>query len=96
MMQRKKIDANQKSIVTTLRSIGALVHSTASIGNGFPDIVVGFRGKVYLFEIKDGTKPVSAQALTEHERKFHQLWNGYVHIVDSADSVLRILFQEIR
>ena len=50
----KRIDANQPEIVDGLRRIGATVRSTATIGIGFPDICVGFRGKNYLFEIKDG------------------------------------------
>lgn len=52
MKKYGKTDLNQNEIVKALRQVGAKVTSTASIGGGFPDIVVIYRGKVYLFEIK--------------------------------------------
>ena len=57
MRRAAKIDANQPEIVAALEAVGASVVSTAGLGNGFPDIVVGFRGINYLIEIKDGSKP---------------------------------------
>ena len=47
-----RTDANQAEIVTALAAAGATIRSTASIGNGFADLAVGFRGVNYLLEIK--------------------------------------------
>ena len=53
----KRTDANHKQIIDQIRQISfTSVFSTHELGKGFPDIVVGFRGINYLFEIKDGKK----------------------------------------
>jgi hypothetical protein len=53
----KRADSNQKEIMDMCRKIPALsVFSTHTIGKGFPDIVIGFKGINYLIEIKDGSK----------------------------------------
>lgn len=91
MRRAAKVDANQASIVKALRKIGALVHSTAALGAGFPDLVAAHRGRVWLLEVKDGNKPASAQNLTEAEAEFHELWGGYVHIVNSPEAALNLL-----
>ena len=67
------------------------VYSTHMVGKGFPDIVVGYKGKNYLFEIKDGDKPKSATKLTESERKFHNGWNGQIDVVYSFNDILNVL-----
>lgn len=87
-----RTDANQTAIVQALRKAGALVHSTAQVGSGFPDIVVAHRKRVWLLEIKDGAKVKSAQKLTDDEEKFHQLWKGYVHIVRNPEEALNLIF----
>ena len=56
-MKRNKPDANQKEIVASLRSIGAIVFLI-----GIPlDLLVAFRGKLTLMEVKnpDGEDKVS-------------------------------------
>lgn len=67
------------------------VFSTHTIGKGFPDIVVGYRGINYLFEIKDENKTASQKKLTESEVKFHRGWMGQVHIVENIKDVYKIL-----
>jgi hypothetical protein len=94
-----RIDANQPQIVADLRGVGCVVWSTAGVGNGFPDIVVGYQGRNYLFEIKDPAKPPSARALTPKEREFFLLWNkwrsgartGQVDIIETADDAMKIV-----
>jgi Holliday junction resolvase len=54
MRRAAKIDANQEQIVSALRAAGATVQSLAAIGNGCPDLLVGFNRKTLLMEIKDG------------------------------------------
>ncbi len=88
----KRTDANHKQIIDQIRHIPfASVFSTHEIGKGFPDIVVGFRGINYLFEIKDGKKSASQKKLTESEDKFHTGWMGQVHIIEKIEDVLEIL-----
>ena len=70
-MAFKKIDNNQIEIVKALRSVGATVQSIASIGKGCPDLLVGYRYKNYLMEIKDGSNK-----LTKHEELWQSKWMG--------------------
>jgi len=86
-----KIDDNQRVIVEALRNAGASVQSLATVGKGCPDIVVGFRGKNVLMEIKkDGVSP-SRQRLTPDEQAWHEAWKGSVVIVKTADEALKAM-----
>lgn len=89
-MTYKRTDDNHTAIVSALRKIGAKVFSTAAIGKGFPDLVVGYRGDLFLLEIKDGSKPPSKRNLTPDEAKFMQEWKGISHIgivYDAEDAI---------
>lgn len=76
MRRAAKIDANQPEIVQALRATGCTVHSTAAIGAGFPDLIVGKQGVTVLMEVKDGRKPPSARDLTPDQTKWHAEWKG--------------------
>lgn len=88
---RAKIDANQSHIVTTLRAVGATVQSLAAVGNGVPDLLVGFRGMNYLMEVKDGSKPPSARRLTKDQMIWHKAWNGGVVVVTNETEALNAI-----
>jgi hypothetical protein len=85
--KRARKDDNQTIIVSAFRQFGASVFETHQIGGGFPDIVVGFRGKNYLIEIKDGEKCESRRPLTPAEIEFHATWHGRVEIIKSVEEV---------
>lgn len=85
----KRVDDNHSEIVKGLRAVGATVRSTASLGSGFPDLAVGWKGSTYLLEVKDGRKPASKRKLTPDEEKFHMEWNGHAAIIGSLDEALR-------
>lgn len=92
MRRAAKIDANQTQVVEALRSAGATVQSLAAVGQGVPDLLVGFQGKTLLMEVKDGRKPPSQRQLTEDQLKWHGAWRGGpVAIVDGPDAALRML-----
>jgi hypothetical protein len=88
----KRTDANQKKIVEMVRKLpGASITSTHTIGKGFPDLVIGYKGINYLIEIKDGKKPPSARKLTPDEVKFHHEWSGQISIIKNLDELLQII-----
>ena len=91
MRRAAKVDANQTEIVKALRQVGASVQSLAATGKGCPDLLVGFRGKNLLLEVKDGGKVKSARKLTEDQVVWHQTWRGKVYIVESVDQALNLL-----
>jgi hypothetical protein len=84
------VDANQAEIVKALRQAGRSVVVLAKVGNGVPDLLVGWLGICTLLEVKDGAKPPSAQKLTPAEAEFHRTWRGPVHIVRSVDEALAV------
>ena len=89
----RRVDKNQPSIVKAFRASGFSVAITSAVSNGFPDLVVGINlggknGKfTSLVEIKDGSKPLSAQKLTPDEIKFRDSWSGNYHIIRSEEEV---------
>ena len=80
-------DSNQAEIIAGLRrEFGRwAVQSLSMVGDGCPDILVGGQGCNALFEIKDGSRPPSEQALTDKEALWHRRWPGKVDIVRDLD-----------
>jgi len=90
MLRKARVDGNQKEIVKQLRAIGATVLHTHQLKNCF-DILVGWKGKNFAFEIKDSAKPKSARQLTEGEQKFFDIWRGQVDKVESFEEIMKII-----
>ena len=92
MRRAAKIDANQPAIVEALRKCGAFVQSLAAVGNGCPDLLIGYRGRTILLEVKDGSKVPSAQKLTPDQLDWHGGWSGCtLAVVNDIEGALRIL-----
>lgn len=91
MRRAAKIDANQREVVKALRAIGCTVAITSSLGDGFPDLVVGYRGRNYLIEVKDGNKPPSRRKLTKDEKQFSESWKGQYAVVESIDEAIGLV-----
>ena len=92
MRRAAKIDANQTAVVSALRAAGATVQSLAAVGDGVPDLLVGYRGHTLLFEVKDGQKPPSQRRLTDDQQKWHAAWTGgTLCIVDGPEAALRAI-----
>ena len=92
MRRAAKIDKNQPAIVDALRKCGAFVQSLAAVGNGCPDLLIGYRGRTILVEVKDGSKVPSARELTEDQNWWHARWaGGSLAVVNDIEGALRIL-----
>jgi len=87
-MTHKKVDHNHAEILAALRRHpGVSVFSTASLGRGIPDCVVGAFGKTYLVEIKGRNK-----SLNILQQAWHRQWQGSpVVILRSVEEVERFL-----
>ena len=88
MRTAARIDANQPEIVLALRKLGASVQPIHTIGKGCPDLLVGFKGRNVLLEVKDGNKSPSARALTCDETEWIANWRGSVHVVESVEQAI--------
>jgi hypothetical protein len=76
-------------VVQALRQLGCTVQDLAAVGDGCPDILVGFRGRNLCLEIKDGAKPSSARTLTPEQVVWHHEWRGQVVVVASREEAIR-------
>ena len=83
---RKRADTNQQEIVDALRDMGVSVLVLSQVGGGCPDLVIGWRGKNYLIEVKtkDGK-------LRPSQEEFFDTWSGRAFIVRSLDETLELL-----
>ncbi len=82
-----KADENQAEIVEALRRAGASVQTLHRLGQGVPDLLVGYQGRNLLMEIK-GEKG----KLTTEEERFFEDWSGQVAVVRSAEDALFYMF----
>ena len=96
MRARGKIDSNQTAVVQALRAAGMTVWVTSAMGNGSPDLVVGWKGLSVLIELKDGDKVPSAQALTVAEQEFCDSWAGQWCVATSAEGAVLAVIEHWR
>ncbi|TPG66198.1 hypothetical protein EAH73_11985 [Hymenobacter nivis] len=93
MRTASRVDGNQPRIVSALRQIGASVLHVHQLKNCF-DLLVGYRGRTFIIEVKDPAQPPSARQLTPGEEEFRRTWRGSpYHIVETVDQALAIITQ---
>jgi hypothetical protein len=84
-----KIDANQPAIVKALRNIPGVTVQT-----GMDDILVGYKGFTYWFEIKEPEKvskktgKILDSAIKPSQMKLLDTWTGHYSIVWSLEQIL--------
>lgn len=80
-----KRDNNEPEIVRALEVVGASVQRLSVLG--CPDLLVGFRGQTFLFEVKNGKAK-----LNPNQVLWWQNWNGgLLHTVRSCEDALRLI-----
>ena len=94
MSRANRKDKNHNAIADALRDAGATVKDmTGDESIGF-DLLVGYRGVLYMLEVKYGDKPPSRRRLTPNEMKtyadFARVGVRY-HIVLDEDDALRAI-----
>jgi Holliday junction resolvase len=86
-----KVDRNQPEVVKALRDRGASVQPLHGVHGGVPDLLVGFRGRNYMIEVKDGSKG----SLTQRQVEWHDDWAGQVVTVTSVAEACDIVFVDL-
>ena len=84
----KSVDANQPEIVAALRAAGATVQHLHEVGQGCPDILVGFRLENYVFEIKN---PNLVWNITPAQVSWIRDWRGQVNVIETVEEALQIM-----
>ena len=86
MRRAARTDPNQAEIVAELRALGATVAILSAVGGGVPDLLVGWRGRDRLVEVKSpagprGGRSASGQKLNARQIRFREAWSGAPVIV---------------
>jgi len=96
MIKKKKKDLNQKDIEIFLKRLPGITFCDLSgVGNGCPDLLVGYKRRNYLFEIKNPGLPPSKRRLTIAEEHFHIVWSGQINIVEHINDIINIIGYEL-
>tara|TARA_R110002051_G_scaffold154782_1_gene226938 strand:- start:3355 stop:3657 length:303 start_codon:yes stop_codon:yes gene_type:complete len=92
----KRVDGNHKEVVEGLRASlpECTVFDASGAGRGFPDLVVGFKGRNWLFEVKNLNMVPSRRRLTAAQVGMHSNWQGQVAIIHSAADILAVMARE--
>lgn len=90
--RRRKTDHNQKTIVAGLRAIGACVIDLSASGSGVMDLLVIYRRKVHLVEVKNlkGRGKILTPAQIELHRQIGDA-GGEVHIVTDLEQAIALV-----
>lgn len=86
MRRRAKVDKNQPEIVEALVKAGARVCHLHQLGQGVPDILVGYHGRLYLMELKS-----EGGTLTPDEKEWHDRWTTPVYTVFGIIDALKVI-----
>lgn len=78
-----RVDDNQGAIVAALRRCGADVRDLSRVGDGLPDLLVGWRGQNFLLEIK-----TPRGELNTRQRNFQAGWRGQTATVRTISEAL--------
>lgn len=87
-MRYGKVDLNQPDIVKAIRSIGGEVHHMHETGRGTPDLLVSYRQRWFVMEVKS-----SDGKLNPDQLKWIAKHKAPVYTVRSAEEVVEFLTQ---
>lgn len=88
-----KRDLNHDEIVRALEQIGVGVWDGSAFGNGFPDLLTAYRGKIRVIEIKNPETDYGRAGLNALQAQFAAFLERYgceMYLVESVDEALRI------
>jgi hypothetical protein len=86
----KRRDKNEAEIVRELKRIGA----TVSIVDQPCDLIVGWRGLNWLFEVKDPTNSPAGRKLTPPQAQFHNTWRGQISVIHYVEDAMEIMTRD--
>ena len=85
MRRAAKVDANQAEIISLLRQVPGV---TVEVIGRPVDILIGYRGKNLLVEIKNKS---GKDKLTDAQRKFIPDWTGQVRVAHTFEEILKLI-----
>jgi len=92
-MTFKRVDTNQTKVVKALRAEGMTVQHLHDVHGGCPDLIVGYKGRNVLLEIKDGER---SWKLTSDQLIWHHNWQGQVAVVTGIDNAVQAVKDAVK
>ena len=83
MRRAARTDANQQAIIDALRKVGATVQPLHRQGEGVPDLLVAYRLRNYLIEVK-----LPGEDLNARQRVWFEGWKGQACVAHSPQEAL--------
>jgi Holliday junction resolvase len=90
MRRAARIDKNQPDIVAIFERYGFSVQRAQAMGSGFPDLILGYGGRNYLVEVKDGTAKPSERQLNDLQKAWHSEWRGQVCVIETVAQAIEL------
>lgn len=84
MRRAARTDDNQHDLVEALKKIGAKCYYIKEP----VDLIVGFRGRNVLLEVKREDKRGRESAITKSQAEFIEGWPGEIHVVYTIDEAI--------
>ena len=92
-----KVDKTQPDIVAALRAAGMSVQHLSAVGQGVPDLLVGWKGWNFLVECKTERKDGGrGRGLSSAEAQWHEAWAGRIIIAASAEEAVGAIVRSVR
>lgn len=91
MRRAAKVDVTQAEIVGALKAAGATVQHLHAVGQGCPDLLVGFRRQNWLIEVKPHIGSPSSRKLRPNQAEWHAGWKGTVATVETPEAALAVI-----
>lgn len=88
MRRAARVDDNHLAIVRALEKAGAAVTSLATVGDGVADLLVSYRNRWHVIEVKDGSKPPSARKLRDRQKTWIAKQHATVAVILGVDDAL--------
>ena len=86
--RRGKRDSYESLIVEALRQAGCTVDQLD--GEGTPDLLVGYEGLNFLFEVKG-----KRGKLTDPQKRWHKRWRGQVDVISTIAEAKTIIHNSV-
>lgn len=83
---RKRADENQTTIIRALKRVGASVVVLSQQGDGCPDLLVGFRGRNWLLEVKPPGRTLNLRQVA-----WRGNWQGSAVAISSWEQALEAI-----
>jgi len=83
----RRTDNTHAPIREALRQVGATVLDTHTLGEGFPDLVVGYRHRTFLIECKTirPTREGGSHGESDLQRQLREGWRGADWLVVTSE-----------